>query len=51
MKWLGNAAIIGGLIGAAIHFMRFGRKADPHGSAGSPRPELAEEREDGAPLA
>lgn len=28
LKWLGNAAIFAGLLGAAIHFVRFGRKTD-----------------------
>ena len=26
LKWVGNLAILGGLLGAAIHFVRFGRK-------------------------
>ena len=26
LKWVGNLAILGGLFGAAIHFVRFGRK-------------------------
>ena len=30
LKWLGNAAIFAGLLGAAIHFVKFGRKAQ-HG--------------------
>jgi formate dehydrogenase beta subunit len=28
LKWLGNAAILGGLLGAAVHYIRFGRKND-----------------------
>jgi hypothetical protein len=27
LKWLGNAAMFAGILGAAIHFVRFGRKA------------------------
>jgi len=27
LKWLGNAAMVGGLAAAAIHYIRFGRKA------------------------
>ena len=27
LKWLGNAAIFAGLLGAAVHFVKFGRKA------------------------
>ena len=32
LKWLGNAAMIGGILGAAIHYLRFGPKKEdgPH---------------------
>jgi formate dehydrogenase N-like protein len=26
LKWLGNLAIVGGLVGVALHYMRFGPK-------------------------
>jgi hypothetical protein len=26
LKWLGNAAIVGGIVGMALHYMRFGLK-------------------------
>ena len=29
LKWLGNVAIIGGLVGTFLHYMRFGPKHDP----------------------
>ena len=29
LKWLGNLAIIGGLVGTFIHYLRFGPKHDP----------------------
>jgi formate dehydrogenase iron-sulfur subunit len=41
LKWIGNAAILAGLIGAVMHYVRFGRKADvdrgegPHAPSGS----------------
>jgi formate dehydrogenase beta subunit len=39
LKWLGNAAMFAGVLGAAVHFIKYGRKADddaevkgaPHG--------------------
>ncbi len=29
LKWIGNLAIIGGLVGTVLHYMRFGPKHDP----------------------
>ena len=26
LKWLGNVAMVGGLVGITVHFMRYGRK-------------------------
>jgi hypothetical protein len=26
IKWFGNVAMLGGLIGVVVHFMRYGRK-------------------------
>ena len=32
LKWLGNVAMIGGLIGVTLHYLRFGpKKVDEHG--------------------
>ena len=28
LKWIGNLAIVGGILGAFVHYVRFGRKAD-----------------------
>ncbi len=37
LKWLGNLAIIGGLVGTFIHYMRFGPKVvNGNGKAGKP---------------
>jgi hypothetical protein len=38
LKWIGNLAMLGGLAVAAIHYVRFGRKADPDAEAQSPTP-------------
>jgi hypothetical protein len=29
LKWLGNVAMVGGLIGLFVHYIRFGPKDDP----------------------
>ena len=26
MKWIGNLAIVGGILGVAVHYLRFGPK-------------------------
>jgi hypothetical protein len=37
LKWLGNMAIVGGIVGMALHYMRFGpKKEEPIPSDGSP---------------
>jgi hypothetical protein len=28
LKWLGNMAIVGGIVGMALHYMRFGPKKE-----------------------
>jgi len=33
LKWLGNLAIIGGLAGVFIHYLRFGPKDEPKDEA------------------
>jgi formate dehydrogenase beta subunit len=33
LKWLGNTAMLGGVLAAAVHFLRYGRKHVPDGSA------------------
>jgi formate dehydrogenase iron-sulfur subunit len=38
IKWLGNLAMLGGLVGVAVHFMRYGRKRveeKPNGQDGT----------------
>ena len=39
LKVLGNAALLGGLLAAAVHFVRFGRKTLPGGGVGAGRAE------------
>jgi Formate dehydrogenase N, transmembrane len=29
LKWLGNIAIVGGLVGVFLHYLRFGPKDEP----------------------
>jgi formate dehydrogenase iron-sulfur subunit len=42
IKWLGNVAMLGGILGVFVHFVRFGRK---HGEPDAePSPERSEER-------
>ena len=38
LKWIGNLGILGGLAVAAVHYVRFGRKADPDDASQSPGP-------------
>ena len=33
LKWLGNLAMIGGIIGTALHYLRFGPKRVDDGAA------------------
>jgi hypothetical protein len=33
LKWLGNVAMVGGLMGLFVHYIRFGPKDDPDDSA------------------
>jgi hypothetical protein len=42
MKWLGNVAMVGGLIGLFVHYIRFGPKDDPdHPTENQNEPPLA----------
>ncbi|MCC7035324.1 MAG: formate dehydrogenase subunit beta [Acidobacteria bacterium] len=43
LKWIGNAAILAGLLGAAVHFVRYGRKA-VHGADAAPAGEARDGR-------
>lgn len=36
LKWTGNAAILGGLLAAAVHYIRYGRKHTPGESGAAP---------------
>jgi formate dehydrogenase beta subunit len=48
LKWLGNVAIIGGIVGMALHYMRFGpKKVEPIPPDASPKDE---QRDDGRRL-
>lgn len=38
LKWLGNTVLFGGILGAVLHYFRFGpREADGKGAEGAPR--------------
>ena len=45
LKWLGNLAMVGGIVGMALHYMRFGpKKEEPIPPDASPKDER---RDDG----
>jgi formate dehydrogenase beta subunit len=49
LKWLGNAAMLGGLALAAVHYVRFGRKMVPDEPTSSAGREGARRTPDGGP--